>query len=257
MYQQEKVLPFGGNENKGKQVSRMFDSIAKTYDKINHFMSLGIDRYWRNKLIRSIHPFAQKLTEIPINRQQKGADILDIATGTGDLAILEAKRLNPKSVIGVDISEGMMAVGREKVAKEKLDKVISFSKEDATKMTFADESFDIITTSFGIRNFENLDAALLEIRRVLRPNGVFAILELSEPIVFPMKQLFRIYSHTFLPLIGRMIANDKNSYDYLVHSIEAFPQGEMMTEIVKKAGFSKVSFKRLTFGICTLYLIEK
>ncbi len=251
MYQQEKVLPYGGTENKGKQVSRMFDGIAKTYDKINHFMSLGIDRYWRNKLICSIQPFANNLNN------PSGAEILDIATGTGDLAILEAKKLKPKSVVGVDISEGMMAVGREKVTKENLDGVISFSKEDATKMTFADESFDIITTSFGIRNFENLDAALTEIHRVLKPNGVFAILELSEPVVFPMKQLFRIYSHTFLPLIGRMIANDKNSYDYLVHSIEAFPQGEVMTGIVKKAGFKKVTFNRLTFGICTLYIIEK
>lgn len=257
MYQQEKVLPFGGTENKGKQVSRMFDGIAKTYDKINHFMSLGIDRYWRNRLIRSIKPYAMNISDNASDRKDKGAEILDIATGTGDLAILEAKKLNPKSVIGVDISEGMMAVGKEKVANENLEKIISFSKEDATKMSFADESFDIITTSFGIRNFENLDAALMEIRRVLKPQGVFAILELSEPVVFPMKQLFRIYSHSFLPLIGRMIANDKNSYDYLVHSIEAFPQGEVMTEIVKKAGFSNVTFNRLTFGICTLYIIEK
>lgn len=249
MYQQEKVLPFNSTENKGKQVTRMFDNIAKTYDKINHFMSLGIDRYWRNKLISSLSQYAEK--------QNGGAEILDIATGTGDLAILEAKKLQPKSVKGVDISEGMMAVGKEKVEKEGLSGIVSFGYEDATKMTFADDSFHIITTSFGIRNFENLDAALLEIRRVLKPGGVFGILELSEPVTFPMKQLFRIYSHTVLPLIGRMIANDKGSYDYLVHSIEAFPQGEVMTEIVKKAGFSSVTFKRLTFGICTLYIIEK
>lgn len=249
MYQQEKVLPFNSTETKGKQVTRMFDNIAKTYDKINHFMSLGIDRYWRNKLICSLAPYAE--------RQNGNAEMLDIATGTGDLAILEAKKLNPKSIKGVDISEGMMAVGKEKVEKEGLSEIVSFSYEDATKMTFAEDSFHIATTSFGIRNFENLDAALVEIRRVLKPGGVFGILELSEPVAFPMKQLFRIYSHTVLPLLGRMIANDKSSYDYLVHSIEAFPQGEVMTDIVKKAGFSRVTFKRLTFGICTMYIIEK
>lgn len=249
MYQQEKVLPYNSSEAKSKQVTRMFDSIAKTYDKINHFMSLGIDRYWRNRLISSLRPYTKDKTG--------ETDILDIATGTGDLAILEAKKLQPKSVKGVDISEGMMAVGKDKVEKEGLSDVVSFSYEDATKMTFANDSFHVITTSFGIRNFENLDAALLEIHRVLKPGGVFGILELSEPVTFPMKQLFKIYSHTILPLLGRMIANDKGSYDYLVHSIEAFPQGEVMTEIVKKAGFRNVTFKRLTFGICTMYIIEK
>jgi len=212
-------------------------------------MSFGIDCYWRNKMIKSLKLYAQNVNG--------GAEVLDIATGTGDLSILEAKKLKPKSVLGVDISEGMMAVGKEKVAKESLSEIVSFRYEDATKMTCDDESFHIVTTSFGIRNFENLDAALLEIHRVMKPGGVFGILELSEPVSFPMKQLFRIYSHTVLPLLGRMIANDKSSYDYLVHSIEAFPQGEVITEIVKKAGFSKVTFKRLTFGICTMYLIEK
>ena len=249
MYSQEKVLPFNSSENKGKQVSRMFDSIAKTYDEINLFMSLGIDRYWRNKLISSLAPYAAK--------NNGTTKILDIATGTGDLAILEAKKLKPEMVLGVDISEGMMAIGKEKVAKKGLSDIVSFSKEDATQMTFADDSFHIATASFGIRNFENLDAALLEIRRILKPGGVLGILELSEPVSFPMKQLFRMYSHTMLPLIGRLIANNKNSYNYLVHSIEAFPQGEVMTEIVKKAGFSRVTFKRLTFGICTMYIIEK
>ena len=249
MYSQEKVLPFNSSENKGKQVSRMFDSIAKTYDEINLFMSLGIDRYWRNKLISSLAPYAAK--------NNGTTKILDIATGTGDLAILEAKKLKPEMVLGVDISEGMMAIGKEKVAKKGLSDIVSFSKEDATQMTFADDSFHIATASFGIRNFENLDAALLEIRRILKPGGVLGIIELSEPVSFPMKQLFRMYSHTMLPLIGRLIANNKNSYNYLVHSIEAFPQGEVMTEIVKKAGFSRVTFKRLTFGICTMYIIEK
>ena len=249
MYSQEKVLPFNSSENKGKQVSRMFDSIAKTYDEINLFMSFGIDRYWRNKLISSLAPYAAK--------NNGTTKILDIATGTGDLAILEAKKLKPEMVLGVDISEGMMAIGKEKVAKKGLSDIVSFSKEDATQMTFADDSFHIATASFGIRNFENLDAALLEIRRILKPGGVLGIIELSEPVSFPMKQLFRMYSHTMLPLIGRLIANNKNSYNYLVHSIEAFPQGEVMTEIVKKAGFSRVTFKRLTFGICTMYIIEK
>ena len=153
MYSQEKVLPFNSSENKGKQVSRMFDSIAKTYDEINLFMSLGIDRYWRNKLISSLAPYAAK--------NNGTTKILDIATGTGDLAILEAKKLKPEMVLGVDISEGMMAIGKEKVAKKGLSDIVSFSKEDATQMTFADDSFHIATASFGIRNFENLDAAIL------------------------------------------------------------------------------------------------
>ncbi|MCF0243236.1 MAG: bifunctional demethylmenaquinone methyltransferase/2-methoxy-6-polyprenyl-1,4-benzoquinol methylase UbiE [Bacteroidaceae bacterium] len=249
MYQQEKILPFGGEEQKSKQVTRMFDSIANTYDMMNHFTSLGVDKYWRNKLIKSIAQQAQQA--------EGGAEILDIATGTGDLAILEAKKLNVKKITGIDISEGMMAVGNEKVKKEGLQDVISFSREDATKMSFPDNSFDIITSSFGIRNFENLDAALQEMNRVLRPDGVVAILELSDPVSFPMKQLFEIYSHLVLPTLGTAIARNKKSYNYLVHSIDAFPQGEVMTEIVKKAGFKKVSFKRLTFGICTLYIISK
>lgn len=240
MYNQEKVLPYGGNEKKSRQVTRMFDSLAGTYDKINHCTSLGIDKYWRKKLIKNI----------------SGKNILDVATGTGDLAILAAKKLNPQRVVGVDISEGMMAVGKEKVEKEGLQDIISFQTEDATQMTFADGSFDTIITSFGIRNFENLDAALKEFRRVLQPGGTLAMLELSEPVTFPMKQLYRIYAHTMLPFIGRLIAKDKNSYNYLVHSIEAFPQGEEMVGIVKKAGFSNISFKRLTFGICTMYIIN-
>lgn len=277
MYSQEKVLPFGNGERKNIQVTRMFDSIAKTYDRINHYMSLGIDRYWRNRLISQLR--TGKLQSLKAKERlaaqasmlaggsAAGSEILDIATGTGDLAILAAKKLNPKSVTGIDISDGMLEIARSKAhalarkaeSSEQRDLLdsIRFLHEDATQMSFADQSFDTIMTSFGIRNFENLDAALIEMHRVLKPGGILAMLELSEPVRSPFKQFFRIYSHSILPLIGRMIANNKGAYEYLTRSIEAFPQGEQMTKIVKKAGFAEVAFERLTFGICTLYIIRK
>jgi len=244
MYEQEKIKPYHKEGDKTQQVEQMFDNIAHSYDKLNHRLSWNIDKGWRKKAIRQLLPYRPKV-------------MLDIATGTGDFAILAAGMLRPDTLIGADISEKMMEIGKQKVEKEKLDSVISFKKEDCMNLSFADDTFDAITAAFGIRNFSGLNKGLGEMCRVLKKGGHLSIVELTSPVSFPMKQLFSIYSHTFLPLYGRMISKDRSAYDYLTATIEAFPQGEQMIEILKTAGFSKAQFKRLTFGICTMYFAEK
>ena len=244
MYEQEKITPYGDGTSKAVQVEQMFDDIAPTYDKLNHRLSWNIDKSWRKKAIRSLAEF----------RPQK---ILDIATGTGDFAILSAQMLKPQEIIGADISEGMMQVGRRKVKEANLDEVISFKKEDCLNLSFGDESFDAVTAAFGIRNFQDLDKGLREICRVLKKNGHLCIVELTTPVTFPMKQLFWIYSHTILPVYGKLVSKDKSAYRYLTKTIEAFPQGELMMDIFRKAGFDKSHFRRLSFGICTLYFATK
>ena len=177
--------------------------------------------------------------------------------GGGDFAIQACQVLHPDELIGTDISEGMMNVGREKVRQAGLDRQISFAKEDCTALSFPDKRFDAITVAFGVRNFENLDKGLQEMYRVLDDGGHLVILELSEPEWFPMKQLYAVYSKVVIPTLGRLLSKDRSAYTYLPQSIKAFPQGEVMQQIILKAGFSKVSFKRLTLGICTLYLATK
>ena len=244
MYEQEKVKPYQGDKEKGKLVEEMFDNIAPAYDKLNHRLSWNIDKSWRNQAIQALQPYHPQV-------------MLDIATGTGDFAILAAKMLKPQKLIGADISEGMMKIGKQKVAEQKLDHVISFMKEDCMNLSFADNTFDAITAAFGIRNFEHLDKGLSEMHRVLKKGGHLSIVELTTPVTFPMRQLFKIYSHTFLPFYGKLLSKDKSAYNYLTASIEAFPQGEKMMEIFKKAGFDDMRFKRLTFGICTMYIATK
>lgn len=244
MYKQEQIKPYSDTVEKGKQVEEMFDNIAPTYDTLNHRLSWDIDKGWRRKAIKQLLPY-------------KPQSILDIATGTGDFAILATMMLKPKLLIGADISEGMMNIGREKVKTRGLDKVVSFKKEDCMALSFPDETFDAVTAAFGIRNFQNLDKGLKEMCRVLKKGGHLSIAELTTPASFPMRQLFHIYSHSFLPLYGRLISKDNSAYDYLTDTIEAFPQGEKMMEILKRAGFAKTSFRRLTFGICTIYFAEK
>lgn len=244
MYRQEQIKPYDKEGEKGKQVEQMFDQIAHSYDKLNHRLSWDIDKTWRKKAIKQLMPF-------------KPQSMLDIATGTGDFAILAAKMLRPTRLIGADISEGMMEIGRQKVKQLGLENIISFEKEDCTHLSYDNETFDAVTAAFGIRNFADLDLGLKEMNRVLKNGGHLSIVELTTPVSFPMKQLFKIYSHTILPIYGRIISKDTNAYSYLTATIEAFPQGEAMTEILKKAGFSETSFKRLTFGICTMYFATK
>lgn len=243
MYEQEAIKPYGEGE-KAQQVEQMFDNIAPTYDKLNHRLSWNIDRGWRRKAILALAPH---------NPQT----LLDIATGTGDFAILAAEMLHPQAIVGADISEGMMEIGRQKVAQKGLSAVIQFQKEDCLALSYPAESFDAVTAAFGIRNFAELEKGLSEMCRVLKKGGHLSVVELTTPVRFPMKQLFRLYSHTVLPLYGRLVSRDKRAYEYLTATIEAFPQGEKMVEILKKSGFSQARFQRMTFGICTMYFATK
>ncbi|MBF1461060.1 MAG: bifunctional demethylmenaquinone methyltransferase/2-methoxy-6-polyprenyl-1,4-benzoquinol methylase UbiE [Prevotella pallens] len=244
MYNQEKIKPYNSTDEKGKVVEEMFDNIASTYDTLNHRLSWNIDKSWRKKAIRRLARFSPKT-------------ILDIATGTGDFAIMSAKMLLPKTLIGADISDKMMEIGRQKVKEEGLDSIISFQKEDCLNLTFPSNTFDAVTAAFGIRNFQDLEKGLGEMYRVLKKGGHLCIIELTTPISFPMKQLFKIYSKVVLPFYGRLISKDSSAYDYLNKTIAAFPQGETMMNILQSAGFTKTSFTRLTFGICTMYIAEK
>jgi demethylmenaquinone methyltransferase/2-methoxy-6-polyprenyl-1,4-benzoquinol methylase len=243
-YPQESIKPYSRDEEKGAQVERMFDNIAPAYDTLNHAMSFGIDRWWRRAAINRLRRFTPKR-------------ILDVATGTGDFAILACRKLSPDTLIGTDISEGMMSVGREKVKEAGLSDKISFVRDDCTSLSFADEEFDAVTVAFGIRNFADLDKGLAEMCRVLRSGGHLVILELTTPESFPMKQLFAIYSKVVIPLLGRLLSSDKVAYRYLPQTIEAFPQGRVMKGALERAGFGEVSYKKLTFGICTLYTATK
>ena len=243
-YAQENIMPYGDKTPKGKQVEQMFDNIAHSYDLLNHWLSFGIDRKWRKATIDAVKPFVHD-------------EILDVATGTGDFALLAFRRLAPKKIVATDLSEGMMEIGRKKVEKAGMSSVIEFRKEDCMHLSFADNSFDVVTVAYGVRNFQDLDCGLREMRRVLRPGGHIVILELCTPMHFPMKQLFWIYSHVVMPLLGRLISKDGKAYTYLPATMEAFPQGEVMQGILKRAGYDEVSFHRFTFGLSTMYLAKK
>lgn len=244
MYAQEQIKPYEGNTHKREQVERLFDSIAPTYDALNHTLSFGFDRIWRRKAVKRVAEYQPQ-------------SVLDVATGTGDFALLLARKLKLRRVTAVDISEGMMCIGREKAAREGLHDVVRFKKEDCCALSFEDECFDAITVTFGIRNFENLDACMGEMLRVLRKGGHLVMLELSYPNRRLWRFLFGIYSKLVMPIVGRFISGDDSAYTYLPETMKAFPQGEVMREILLKNGFRKATFRRLTMGICTLYIAEK
>ncbi|MCD7850569.1 MAG: bifunctional demethylmenaquinone methyltransferase/2-methoxy-6-polyprenyl-1,4-benzoquinol methylase UbiE [Parabacteroides sp.] len=239
-YGSEQILPYNNEEHKATQVRRMFDSIAGTYDRLNHTLSLGIDKIWRRKGIAFLRPFSP-------------ASILDIATGTGDLAISMYRQLKADRIVGADISEGMMEVGRRKVAEAGLSEHITFEYQDCTALTYPEGSFDAVTAAFGVRNFEDIEQGIAEMYRVLKPGGHLMILELSSPEHFPMKQLYSIYSKFVIPNIGRLLSKEHTAYSYLPASIKVVPQGKVMTDLLGRVGFSQARSRTFTFGICSLY----
>jgi len=234
------VVPYKA-ESAGKkdQVEKMFDNISPRYDFLNHFLSLGIDNIWRRNAISLL-------------KKEKPKKILDIATGTGDLAFA-ALKLNPEKVIGIDISEGMLSFGRKKITKRKLSHRVELISGDSENIQFPDNSFDAVTVSFGVRNFENLERGLSEMLRVLKPGGRVVIIEFSKPRVFPVKQIFNFYFQYILPTIGRLFSKDNSAYTYLPESVGAFPDGNEFIAILNRVGYSSAFVKPQTFGICSIY----
>ena len=241
----KKVTPYKDSTlNKKEQVEKMFDAISENYDGLNRVISFGTDIKWRKKVLAII-----------INHQPES--ILDIATGTGDLAIKFAEKTSATKIIGLDLSEGMLSIARKKVADTELKNTIEFIKGDSEALPFKDNMFDAITVSFGIRNFENLEKGLSEILRVIKPKGLLIILETSVPTKFPFKQGYQFHSKTVLPLIGKLFSKDKVAYNYLSESASVFPYGEKLNNILRKIGFINVINKPQTFGVATIYTATK
>lgn len=229
---------------KKEQVALMFNNIARRYDFLNHFLSLGIDKIWRKKAIK----YLAHRTKNPV--------LLDIACGTGDLAI-EALKLHPEKIIGLDISEEMLKIGRTKIDRKKAAHIITLQKGDAENISFNDNYFDAITVAFGVRNFENLSKGLIEMFRVLKPGGHVVILEFSNPTLFPVKQIYQFYFNVILPVIGKFVSKDHSAYAYLPESVNRFPAQWQFIKEMEKAGFSQSKYKSLTFGIATIYYATK
>ena len=238
------IKPYKDSElGKKEQITKMFDTISENYDGLNRVISLGIDIKWRKKVVQLVGKNNPK-------------QILDIATGTGDLAIMMSE-VNPDKIIGLDISEGMLAVGKQKIAKANLSDKIEMVVGDSEEMPFDDASFDAITVSFGVRNFANLDKGITEIARVLKPTGVLVILETSNPTKFPFKQGYKFYTNFILPIIGKIFSKDKVAYSYLSESANSFPFGEAFNNILQKNGFKHTEHKPVTFGVATIYIAKK
>ena len=233
----------GSNLSKKAQVADMFNNIAGKYDFLNHFLSLGIDKGWRKKAIAEVSKVNPKT-------------ILDVATGTADLAIA-ASQLQPEKIIGVDIADQMLEVGRRKIVDNNLAKMITLQNGDRESMPFADNSFDAVTCAYGVRNFEHLEAGLKEMNRVMRAGGKLAILEFSHPKQFPVKQLYKFYFKYILPTLGKLVSKHSRAYTYLPESVMAFPEGKVFCETLQRCGFKEAKARPLTFGITTLYTATK
>jgi demethylmenaquinone methyltransferase/2-methoxy-6-polyprenyl-1,4-benzoquinol methylase len=238
------VTPYQSPEEKKKQVSNMFDNISGYYDFLNHFLSLGIDRLWRRSAIAAL-------------KAQKPALLLDVATGTADLAIEAHKQLAPIQIKGIDISPKMLNIGREKIAKLGLSQNIELIDGDAENLPFESNTFDAMTVAFGVRNYENLDKGLSDMLRVLKPGATLAVLEFSKPTIFPFKQLFQFYFRYILPTIGRFTSKDPRAYAYLYESVQAFPDGKLFESVLQRNGYENIHTKPLSLGICSLYTAQK
>lgn len=239
------ITPYKNNKSgKKEQVAQMFNHIARRYDFLNHFLSLGIDHLWRKKTI-------QCLKDISPN-----SVILDVASGTGDLAIA-ALKLKPRKIVGIDISEEMLNIGITKIQKKGFQNIIELKKGDSENLEFNNDFFDGVTVAFGVRNFENLSQGLSEMHRVLKPGAKAVILEFSKPRVFPVKQLYHFYFKVILPLLGKAISKDSSAYTYLPESVKAFPETEQFVHLLTKVGFKNCIIKPVSFGIATIYTALK
>jgi demethylmenaquinone methyltransferase/2-methoxy-6-polyprenyl-1,4-benzoquinol methylase len=239
------VVPYENMSlNKKGQIALMFNNIASSYDRLNHLLSLGIDRYWRWYGIRQLKDLRPQI-------------VLDVATGTADLAIAAARQLKPSLIVGTDISEQMLVHGREKIKHLQLDKIITLQLGDAENLGFHDNKFDAITVAFGVRNFENLHKGVSELFRVLRPKGRLMILEFSKPQLPIVKQVYQFYFTHILPRVGKLISNDSSAYTYLPESVQAFPEREAFVKILLQYGFKTATCIPLTFGICSVYIADK
>ncbi|MEO0732340.1 MAG: bifunctional demethylmenaquinone methyltransferase/2-methoxy-6-polyprenyl-1,4-benzoquinol methylase UbiE [Bacteroidota bacterium] len=234
------VKPYGAATSKKEEVGKMFDSIAPNYDLLNRGTSLGVDTLWRAKMIKELDPAVHR-------------KILDVATGTADVAIQTVKRANVDHVTGLDLSEGMLAYGRKKVTAAGLDEKIILVQGDSENLPYAEDTYDAVTVSFGVRNFENLEKGLAEMHRVLRPGGKVVILEFSRITFAPIRWGFNFYFGKIMPLIGRLQSKDPRAYSYLFESVQAFPSGKAFTDILAKVGYKKTACKALTFGIASIY----
>lgn len=245
MNTEKKITPYKNSEQgKKEQVAQMFNNIAPKYDFLNHILSLNIDKIWRNKTIKLL-------------KKQKALQILDVATGTGDLAINLYQKLQPDKVTGIDISTGMLKIGNEKLKKLNLLNKIELLEGDSEKINFPDNTFDAVTVAFGVRNFENLSTGLYEMNRVVKPGGSAVILEFSKPENFPVKQIYNFYFKNILPFIGKIFSKDNSAYTYLPESVNNFPYGKKFISVFKQAGFTNIRYKKLSFGIAAIYKGEK
>ncbi len=236
----ENVVPYGKEKgSKRQQVEEMFDNISHKYDFLNHFLSLGIDVLWRKKSLKKI-------------QNQNPARILDVATGTGDFAIEAKKKYKNAKISGIDISNGMLEVGREKIKKRGIAD-IEMLQADSAELPFDDNTFDVAIVAFGARNFENLLAGLSDMQRVLKPGGEIVVLEFSKPKAFPFKQIYNFYFNNVLPMFGKMISKDSSAYTYLPESVKVFPEGNDFLKVLSQAGFENGTAKPLTFGISSIY----